>query len=323
MIELADDTTAARSPPSSSARRSAPASRDGHGADRSWSSSTRRRRRGDEGRQDRREHPVPDPGGDPRPRPRQRPARRRGRHRRGLAGRDRADAAAPARSPSTPESVVLPLLLPDSPVVVWWPARRPTTRPPTRSAGSRSAASPTPPRADRQGAGRCSPSAAATTPGNTDLAWTRLTPWRALLAAALDQHPEDHGRVRDRRADQPQRGPAVGLAGRPAAGQGPVGESSDGPGITCVELTTRRGRSARAHRRQAATSRPRASPTDRSRSSDGSRELLAEELRRLDPDDVYAATVKSPIKMSKACPEGAPWSRCSRTATRWRGPGGP
>ena len=26
-------------------------------------------------------------------------------------------------------------------------------------------------------------------PGNTDLAWTRITPWRALLAAALDQHP--------------------------------------------------------------------------------------------------------------------------------------
>ena len=24
-------------------------------------------------------------------------------------------------------------------------------------------------------------------PGNTDLAWTRITPWRAFLAAALDQ----------------------------------------------------------------------------------------------------------------------------------------
>ena len=26
-------------------------------------------------------------------------------------------------------------------------------------------------------------------PGDTDLSWTRLTPWRALLAAALDQYP--------------------------------------------------------------------------------------------------------------------------------------
>ena len=30
------------------------------------------------------------------------------------------------------DSVVLPLLLPDSPVACWWPADRPTTRPPTR-----------------------------------------------------------------------------------------------------------------------------------------------------------------------------------------------
>ncbi|HNB00095.1 MAG TPA: glucose-6-phosphate dehydrogenase assembly protein OpcA, partial [Marmoricola sp.] len=27
-------------------------------------------------------------------------------------------------------------------------------------------------------------------PGNTDLAWARITPWRALLAAALDQHSD-------------------------------------------------------------------------------------------------------------------------------------
>src|SRR3712207_7912674 len=32
-------------------------------------------------------------------------------------------------------------------------------------------------------------SAAAYSPGDTDLSWTRLTPWRALLAAALDQYP--------------------------------------------------------------------------------------------------------------------------------------
>ncbi len=31
--------------------------------------------------------------------------------------------------------------------------------------------------------------AAGYQPGDTDLAWTRLTPWRSLLAAALDQKP--------------------------------------------------------------------------------------------------------------------------------------
>ena len=89
-----------------------------------------------------------------------------------------------------PESVVLPLLLPDSPVAVWWPTDAPED-----------------PAADPLGAlaqRRITDSAAVTrgktkaihrqcasyAPGNTDLAWTRITPWRALLAAALDQHPE-------------------------------------------------------------------------------------------------------------------------------------
>ena len=89
-----------------------------------------------------------------------------------------------------PESVVLPLLLPDSPVAAWWPTDAPED-----------------PAADPLGAlaqRRITDSAAATrgktkaihrqcttyAKGNTDLAWTRITPWRALLAAALDQHPE-------------------------------------------------------------------------------------------------------------------------------------
>ncbi|MGH3449105.1 MAG: glucose-6-phosphate dehydrogenase assembly protein OpcA, partial [Nocardioidaceae bacterium] len=87
------------------------------------------------------------------------------------------------------ESVVLPLLLPDSPVVVWWPRRAPADV----------AESPLGLLAQR----RITDSAAVVrgksvamltqaqhyAPGNTDLAWTRLTPWRALLAAALDQYP--------------------------------------------------------------------------------------------------------------------------------------
>ncbi len=41
------------------------------------------------------------------------------------------------------DSVVLPLLLPDAPVVVWWPADAPENPPGTRSARSASAGSPT------------------------------------------------------------------------------------------------------------------------------------------------------------------------------------
>ncbi len=84
------------------------------------------------------------------------------------------------------ESVVLPLLLPDSPVVVWWPSGAPNH--PADDAIGRLAqrrltdaeSTKTPIRALRTVARHYAP-------GDTDLSWTRLTPWRALLAAALDQ----------------------------------------------------------------------------------------------------------------------------------------
>ena len=84
------------------------------------------------------------------------------------------------------ESVVLPLLLPDSPTVVWWPGDAPAD--PSNDAIGQfaqrrltdSEATSSPNRALRAVARKYAP-------GDTDLAWTRLTPWRALLAAALDQ----------------------------------------------------------------------------------------------------------------------------------------
>ncbi len=88
------------------------------------------------------------------------------------------------------DSVVAPLLAPDVPVVTWWPDEAPPA-----------------PRADPLGAvaqRRVTDAAASDTPqemllslakayqpGDTDLSWTRSTPWRSLLAATLDQpYPE-------------------------------------------------------------------------------------------------------------------------------------
>ena len=88
-----------------------------------------------------------------------------------------------------PDSVVLPLLLPDSPVAVWWPTdppADPAKDPLGRLAQRRITDSAN---VSRGGAKALRGQCKAYTPGNTDLAWTRLTPWRALLAAALDQHP--------------------------------------------------------------------------------------------------------------------------------------
>ncbi|MGK9146952.1 glucose-6-phosphate dehydrogenase assembly protein OpcA [Plantibacter flavus] len=86
------------------------------------------------------------------------------------------------------ESLVTGLLLPDAPVVAWWPGEAPervSTSPIGRIAQRRitdaSAA------ADTHAAlrGRAENYA----PGDTDFAWTRLTLWRAQLAAVLDQPP--------------------------------------------------------------------------------------------------------------------------------------
>lgn len=86
------------------------------------------------------------------------------------------------------EAVVTPLLLPDSPVVAWWPG----------DPGDDPAHSPIGAVADR----RITDASLAPRPrrelqrrrrtyadGDTDMAWARTTRWRGLLATALDQPP--------------------------------------------------------------------------------------------------------------------------------------
>ncbi|GAA1514012.1 glucose-6-phosphate dehydrogenase assembly protein OpcA [Agromyces terreus] len=86
------------------------------------------------------------------------------------------------------ESLVMALLLPDAPVVTWWPGSAPEvpgTSPLGRIAQRRitdASAQPDPQLALRA-------LAASYTPGDADFAWTRLTLWRAQLAAVLDQPP--------------------------------------------------------------------------------------------------------------------------------------
>ncbi|RMI27743.1 glucose-6-phosphate dehydrogenase assembly protein OpcA [Nocardia stercoris] len=85
-------------------------------------------------------------------------------------------------------SVVTPFLLPDTPVVAWWPRGAPQF--PSRDSVGRLANrritdatfAPDPQEAIK---GRLQSYAL----GDTDLAWSRITYWRALLAASLDEAP--------------------------------------------------------------------------------------------------------------------------------------
>ncbi len=88
-----------------------------------------------------------------------------------------------------PESVVLPLLLPDSPVAIWWPSDAPDD-PAGDPLGSLAQRRITDAAAKSRGKTKAIHiQCLSYAKGNTDLAWTRITAWRALLAAALDQHP--------------------------------------------------------------------------------------------------------------------------------------
>ncbi|WP_326649172.1 MULTISPECIES: glucose-6-phosphate dehydrogenase assembly protein OpcA [unclassified Streptomyces] len=191
------------------------------------------------------------------------------------------------------QSVVLPLLLPDAPVVVWWPVNAPTD-PAKDPLGALAQRRVTDIYASEKPVRELAARAEVYTPGDTDLAWTRITPWRSMLAAALDQVNCD---VTGAEVEGEEFNPscellAMWLADRLKV---PVKRSSSaGPGLTAVRMETSCGpivldradgslatlsiqgqpdRAVALHRRDTA-------------------ELIAEELRRLDPDDIYASALR-------------------------------
>ena len=131
-------------------------------------------------------------------------------------------------------------------------------------------------------------------PGNTDLAWTRITPWRALLAAALDQHPV---KVTGASVAAERISPSADLLAAWLGDRLRVAverTSSSGPGITEVVLDTRSGpiRLERLDGKLATFSSPEQPDRPVALKRRELPELLAEELRRLDEDEVYAATAR-------------------------------
>jgi len=83
------------------------------------------------------------------------------------------------------ESVVLPLLAPDAPVVTWWPGRAPN-RLATDGLGVLAERRVTDCAVHDDPLKALRTRAADYAPGDTDLAWTRITSWRSMLAAAVD-----------------------------------------------------------------------------------------------------------------------------------------
>jgi glucose-6-phosphate dehydrogenase assembly protein OpcA len=197
------------------------------------------------------------------------------------------------------ESVVLPLLLPDSPVVAWWPSDHPADpasdplgRLATRRITDTAFVSRGKVKALREQCERYSP-------GNTDLAWTRITPWRALLAAALDQQPLKVKRVRVT-AERISPSADLLLAWLCDRLRVPAERrNSKGPGITQVVMETTDGpiTVTRSDGKLAIFSSPDRPDRPVALKRRELPELLAEELRWSDEDDIYAATAERLLKM--------------------------
>jgi len=186
------------------------------------------------------------------------------------------------------DSVVTPLLVPDTPVVTWWPRNGPAipSGDPLGLLAQRrvtdAATAPDPAEA-------LVALAVGYRPGDTDLSWTRATAWRSLLAATLDQQ---HGEITGGSVTAEPRNPsadliAAWLSGR--LGAPFTREVSAGPGITEVRFTTTDGdiTIARPDGRTATLSRPDQPDRRVALHRRDTTELLAEELRRLNPDEVY------------------------------------
>ncbi|GAA5066162.1 glucose-6-phosphate dehydrogenase assembly protein OpcA [Streptomyces similanensis] len=191
------------------------------------------------------------------------------------------------------QSVVLPLLLPDAPVVVWWPVDAPLD-PASDPLGALAQRRVTDTYTSADPVRELTARAAAYAPGDTDLSWTRITPWRSMLAAALDQVTCEVGAVE---VEGEESNPscellAMWLADRLGV---PVRRTlSAGPGLTAVRMDTSCGaiRLDRADGRLATLSiegQPERAVALKRRDT---AELIAEELRRLDPDDTYASALR-------------------------------
>jgi len=207
------------------------------------------------------------------------------------------------------ESVVLPLLAPDVPVVTWWPGKAPD-RLGTDGLGVLAERRVTDCAVHDNALDALRTRATDYAPGDTDLAWTRITSWRSMLAAAVDS-AGDPGRASvtvtgGRVYGRPDSASAALLAGwlssrlytsvkvvesDPKAPE--KGGLPDPGGVSGARLDLAGADPIYIHHREGAgvvtrSGRPDSSAALTERDIG---ELLGEELRRLDADESYCAAL--------------------------------
>jgi glucose-6-phosphate dehydrogenase assembly protein OpcA len=192
------------------------------------------------------------------------------------------------------DSVVMPLLVPDTPVVTWWPRGGPAV-PSGDPLGLLAQRRVTDAASAREPGRALAALALGYRPGDTDLSWTRATTWRSVLAATLDQ---PHGEISGGSVAAEPHNPTADLLAAwltSRLGAPFSRDESGGPGITEVRFVTSDGHITitRPDGRTATLSRPDEPERRVALHRRDTADLLAEELRRLNPDEVYGETLAS------------------------------
>lgn len=198
---------------------------------------------------------------------------------------------------SNEAALVTGLLLPDAPVVAWWPDE-PPEHPQSTALGriaqrriTDTSAAPNPPARLRR-------LDASYMPGDTDLAWTRLTRWREQLAAVLDLPPYEPVTGVEVRGASSSPSTVLLAAWLGLALDIPVAWHAEAPevwdqGIHSVRLSRPGGDILLARRTEstAVLTQPGQPDHELDLPRRSLRECIAEELRRLDPDMLYGRVV--------------------------------
>ncbi len=197
---------------------------------------------------------------------------------------------------SDEQSLVMGLLLPDAPVVTWWPGIAPEV--PGAAPLGRIAS-----RRITDASSQANPQAALAhlaenyQPGDIDFAWTRLTLWRAQLAAVLDQPP--YSPVTEVRIVGSEDSPSTTLlsAWLHSALDAPTsyvltpGASTHGIHGVRMERPTGAIDLTRTEEGVAMLTQPDQPTHTLALPRRNLRDCLADELRRLDPDELYGEVI--------------------------------
>lgn len=199
------------------------------------------------------------------------------------------------------QSAVVPLLLPDAPIVTWWPSNGPKA-PMKDPLGQLAQRRITDSAAEKNPIRSLLARSKAYTDGDTDLAWTRLTHWRAQLAGALDLPPYEKvtGATVVGEADSPSTELLAGWLAEYLDVPVKRNKTSSAQGIVSVTLDRPSGAVSieRPDGRTGTLTQP-GQPTRRvALNRRDNRDCLVEELRRLDSDEIYEASLHGLAKLS-------------------------